>query len=136
MDGPGLDSGDFCVSEVSISIDSDFNETVNVLEFMSVANVVSFVTLFKMFLRKVAMLGFFALGFRSVESEELRGVPSPWNLWLRSARNSVCAGLGFSHGSMASAAAEASTSSDAEFDISDSRCSRFGGRGGSLFIRN
>ena len=32
--------------------------------------------------------------------------------------------------------AEASTSSDAEFDISDSRCSRFGGLGGSLFVRN
>ena len=62
-DGPGLDSGDFPRSEASNSIDFDFNETVNVSEFMSVANVGSFVTLFKKFLRKVAMLGLFVLGF-------------------------------------------------------------------------
>ena len=78
--GPAFTLGIFCFSEASISSDLDINDTVNVLEFMSVANVVSFMTFFKLFLQKVAILGFFALGFRSVESEELRGVPSPWIL--------------------------------------------------------
>ena len=50
----------------------DIDETVNVLEFMLVANVGSFVAFGGRFLLKVAMLDFSALGLSSVEFEEFR----------------------------------------------------------------